>query len=231
MRAVRPRAFSIPVRTPRTPGAPRTLRTLRTLRAAAALVLAALAGMLAGCGSEPWPGDAERDRAATLGAAASDQLMSTLVRHLTAAVDSAGPERAIEFCSSQAIPLTHQAADVVGGVELKRTSVRVRNPANAPDALEEAALAYFESQKEATGSLPTSWIQEEGDQAIRYYRPLVVNELCVRCHGPVTALAPEVVEALDRLYPDDQATGYLPGDFRGLLRVRIPRATLEAEGQ
>jgi len=70
----------------------------------------------------------------------------------------------------------------------------------------------------------------EGDDALRYYRPLVVNELCVQCHGPATALAPEVLAALSDLYPSDRATGYLPGDFRGLIRVRIPREALEGAG-
>jgi hypothetical protein len=47
--------------------------------------------------------------------------------------------------------------------------------------------------------------------------------LCVNCHGPRDALAPGVAEILDAEYPDDRATGYRPGDLRGLVRVSIPR--------
>ncbi|GMV05006.1 MAG: hypothetical protein AMXMBFR53_12860 [Gemmatimonadota bacterium] len=194
---------------------------------AAALLAAAL---LAGCADAPFPSPTEETTAQEMGAAAAEQLSGTLVRHLMAALDSAGPAGAIEFCSREALPLTRQAAATVGSVDVKRTSGRVRNPANAPDSLERAALEYFEAQALAGGALPASWLQVEGDVALRYYRPLVVNELCVQCHGPVTSLAPEVLEALSARYPSDQATGYLPGDFRGLIRVRIPREALEGAG-
>lgn len=190
----------------------------------AAAVLAA--AFSAGCADAPWPSPADEDAATRLGAAAADGLSSTLIRHLTAALDSAGPAGAIDFCSAEALPLTQRAASTLGNVDIKRTSTRTRNPANAPDSLEAEALAWFESQLETTGALPATLIQAEGGEALRYYRPLVANELCVRCHGPVTTLSPEVLATLSEKYPADQATGYLPGDFRGLIRVRIPRSAL-----
>lgn len=202
---------------------------MRHLRTPAAAV-PALVLLLAACGEAPpppWPQEAHQARAKEVGAAAAGQLSSTLIGHLTAAVDSAGPAGAIDFCSTQALALTAQAVASMDGVDIKRTTTRVRNPANAPDSLEAEALAWFESQLGATGALPTEWVQAEGQEALRYYRPLVVNELCVNCHGPTDVLSPEVAGALAERYPQDQATGYAPGDFRGLIRVRIARAALE----
>ena len=177
-----------------------------------------------GCTPDPWPSAADEEVPLQAGSAAADALTSTLIGNLTAALDSAGPAGAIDFCATEALPLTASAAAALGDVEIKRTSTRIRNPANAPDSLEREALAWFESRLEAEGAMPTAWVQAEGTAALRYYRPLVVNDLCVRCHGPMTALPPEVLEALGRRYPADEATGYLPGDFRGLIRVRIPRS-------
>lgn len=197
----------------------------RSLRALPALVL-----VLAACGEPPpppWPQEVHHARAKEIGAAAAGQLSSTLLGHLTAAVDSGGPAGAIDFCSTEALALTARAVASLEGVEIKRTTTRVRIPANAPDSLEALALAWFESQRASTGTLPTEWVQAEGDVAMRYYRPLVANELCVVCHGVVEGLAPEVAGALAQRYPRDQATGYAPGDFRGLIRVRIARAALE----
>ena len=176
-----------------------------------------------GCTPDPWPTAADEEAALQAGSVAADALSSNLIRHLTAALDSAGPAGAIDFCATEALPLTLATAGTLGDVDIKRTSTRLRHPANAPDSLEVEALAWFESRRQADGALPTAWVQAEGTEALRYYRPLVVNDLCVQCHGPMTALSPEVLDALRRLYPTDEATGYLPGDFRGLIRVRIPR--------
>jgi hypothetical protein len=177
---------------------------------------------------EPWPTPAQEALAMEKGTAAADALTGALIGHLTAALDEGGPEGAIEFCATEALALTADAMGTMDGVDIKRTSTRVRNPANAPDSLEALALAYFEERLGATGALPAAWLQPEGDQALRYYRPLVINQLCVQCHGPMGALPPKVLAALDARYPDDQATGYLAGDFRGLIRVRVARAVLEA---
>jgi hypothetical protein len=193
------------------------------LRWSVALVLSPL--LATGCAPEPWPTTADEEAALQVGTAAADALTSSLIGHLTAALDSAGPAGAIDFCATEALPLTRGAAATVGDVDVKRTSARIRNPANAPDSLEAEALAWFEARRQADGVLPSAWVQAEGTEALRYYRALVVNDLCVQCHGPVTALSPEVLEVLDRLYPQDAATGYLPGDLRGLIRVRVPRSS------
>lgn len=198
----------------------RNVPTLRTVLLAATLSTACADA------PPPWPQPVHEQTATVMGGAAADQLTGTLIAHLTAALDSAGAAGAIDFCATEASVLTAGAAPE--GVEIKRTTHRTRNPANAPDSLEVLALEYFESQLDATGALPTSWIQAEGDVALRYYRPLVVNQLCVQCHGPMEALSPEVLEILGERYPQDRATGYLPGDFRGLIRVRVPRNLLDA---
>lgn len=171
--------------------------------------------------------EAERETAVRLGGEAADRLAGTLIQHLTAAIDSAGPAGAIEFCAGRAMPITEDVNRQLGTLQVKRTSTRLRNPANAPDSLERVALAWFESELERTGAPPDAWVQEAGRTSVRYYRPLVANDMCVRCHGPVESLAEEVRARLRERYPEDQATGYLTGDLRGLIRVSIPRASLE----
>jgi hypothetical protein len=202
-----------------------------TLVAVPVVGLPALALLLiAACGKAPpppWPDELHRAKALEVGGGAAGQLSSTLIGHLTAAVDSSGPAGAIDFCSTQALALTAEAVASMEGVEIRRTTTRLRNPANAPDPLDAEALAWFESQLASTGTLPKEWVQNEGQEAMRYYRPLVTNEMCVRCHGPVESLMPEVAAVLAERYPQDQAIGYAPGDFRGLIRVRIARAALE----
>ena len=44
--------------------------------------------------------------------------------------------------------------------------------------------------------------------------------LCLQCHGEV--LDPAVAGKIAELYPDDQATGFIDGDLRGVFWVEYP---------
>lgn len=172
------------------------------------------------------PSPAEIERATEIGQEAAGRLAATLMQQLSTQMAEGGPEAAIEFCSDEAMDLTHGVSTALGDLDVKRTSTRVRNPENAPDSLERAALSRFEAEIEA-GSLPANWVQTSGDDELRYYQPLVVNEMCTQCHGPADALQPAVRTRLEMLYPEDRAVGYAAGDFRGLIRVAIPREALD----
>lgn len=202
-------------------------------------ILVSLPILLAGCvdegssirsgGGQPLPGAEEmpaearsEDEIVAVGTEVSAALIGELMGRVAAAIEEGGPAYAIDFCSTEALSRTAAVADA-HGVGLKRTSSRLRNRANAPDAFERAALEHFEAEIEAGRAPPTHLVQR-ADGELRYYRPIIVAEPCTACHGPRESLDPEVVEALDRRYPDDEATGYRPGDFRGLVRVSVPAA-------
>lgn len=175
---------------------------------------------------------AEEARLDSVGRAAAGSLATGLMGRLREAVEERGPAGAVSFCSDRAIPLTREIEGGLGpGIEVKRTSVRYRNPANAPDSLEAAALRYFEAADDEAGGGPSSYVQHAGDGEWRYYRPLTVQPLCVRCHGPAEELAPGVRRVLEEEYPADRATGYRPGDFRGVIRVSVPVERLREAGE
>ncbi len=50
----------------------------------------------------------------------------------------------------------------------------------------------------------------------------MISNLCVTCHGPTDALAPDVKQVLATRYPGDQATGYALGDLRGIAWAELP---------
>jgi len=163
------------------------------------------------------------------GAGAADALMGTLSTQLTGAMEDGGPAFAVEFCSTSAVELTAAVA-VDQGLEIKRTTTRYRNPANAPDQAEAEALRHFETVLEETGELPREWVQKVGRDAYRYYRALTVSSPCLKCHGTPEEIDPAVQAILEERYPDDLATDYSVGDFRGLIRVSIPADRIEATG-
>lgn len=160
--------------------------------------------------------------AAEIGERAATAVLSGLMARVKQAMQEGGPEHAIDFCSEAALPLTAEIAKAQAhGVEIKRTSSRLRNPKNAPDALERQALEHFEAADKA--KLPAQLVQKV-DDGYRYYRPILVQGACLACHGERAALSPKVLSKLQERYPSDQATGYKEGDLRGLIRVSVPEA-------
>lgn len=156
------------------------------------------------------------------------QLVTTLSAALTAAAQEGGPDRGVEVCQTQALPLTHASfagspSRVTG---LKRTSLQVRNPANAPDQAEAAALDRI-AQMLANGKpLPGLLVQQlnattETAPELRIYKPLNVAAQCLACHGDPDTFSPSLRATLQHYYPQDTATGYAKGDWRGLIRVSL----------
>jgi hypothetical protein len=52
-------------------------------------------------------------------------------------------------------------------------------------------------------------------------KPLVTIPLCVNCHGPDENIPSEVKAILKEKYPGDKAIGFLTGDIRGAISVKI----------
>ncbi|MCZ7562223.1 MAG: DUF3365 domain-containing protein [Burkholderiaceae bacterium] len=185
--------------------------------------LAAL--LLAGCAAAPTepvaapPGylDQARNLAATVPA--------NLLTVLTDELNRSGPAGAIEVCREKA-PQMARAASERSGWNVRRASLRNRNPKGVPDAWERAALERFDTQAAAGAAAPTleTWqvVDEGGRQVFRYAKALPTQPLCVQCHGSVDKLSEPVKAKLQALYPADRATGYQPGQIRGALFLKKP---------
>lgn len=107
--------------------------------------------------------------------------------------------------------------------EIKRTSFRIRNPRNAPDAADLAALEMVRGLLNS-GEQPPKVLVQKVERAgapveWRVYRAISVGPNCLLCHGPVESLQPGVRYALERYYPEDKATEYNAYDWRGLIRI------------
>jgi hypothetical protein len=164
------------------------------------------------------------------GEAAVATVGKKLVTALNTALAAGGPEAAVLVCQTQALPLTaEQLTDQPTLVSVKRTSLRLRNPANAPDAAERLALDHV-AKLVAAGQPPPSVlvqrIQSAGTAAPewRVYRPIATKAECLVCHGDAATQSPALRTALQTRYPADAATGYATDQWRGLFRVTIAPA-------
>lgn len=152
------------------------------------------------------------------GRAYASTLTSSLQTQLVAAIREGGFDHAISFCSEEALEITKEASD--NDVSIKRTSLKWRNHENKPDSLEIKAIEEFTSRE----NRPNFHIQRftyNGVDKYRYYQPIMVAQACTNCHGERDSLSEEIRTVLDSIYPDDKATGYKEGDFRGVLRIEF----------
>lgn len=174
----------------------------------------------------PSPSPEKLEAARTQAAAVADELGQQLVAALGEAIQRSGPVGAIEVCQLRA----PQIAAELGkqrDIEVGRTALRLRNPANAPDEFERGMLEHFRGELErgvAASSLHASrCVPDENGWRYEWIRPIALQPMCVVCHGE--QLAPELRDELARRYPADQATGFKPGELRGAFTVSlsIPR--------
>lgn len=190
--------------------------------------LVLLLTLTAACGSQRPFGTAWHEaKVRTIGATAVKTLSDTLMGRVMAAIQEGGLAHAVDFCSVEALPVTAAVEREAGlGLRIKRTSLQYRNPLNAPDANEAAALEYFEQALAEMGTLPADYVQFVNVTEYRYYRPIVVAQNCLACHGDPAQFEPALRQVLETRYPDDRATGYQEGDFRGVVRVSVPTSRL-----
>ncbi len=156
--------------------------------------------------------------------AAVRAFMGDLKSTLKSALKSGGPLAGIEVCSRSAAAIAAEHSRRTGW-RIGRTSLKPRNPANAPDAWERKVLRDFEARR-AAGEDPRKMeyfevVPLKGKRVFRYMKAIpVVAKPCLACHG--TAIAPEVARKLDELYPEDRARGYRAGDIRGAFTIVQP---------
>lgn len=130
---------------------------------------------------------------------------------------------AAEVCSNVAQQMTKDYAEEKG-VDVHRVSLKLRNSLNRPDKFEKKHLKIFE--REIADNKPASEYYEvvgKGDeQTLRYMKPVIIQEMCLKCHGSESQIPDEVKKIFAVKYPKDRATGYKVGDVRGAISVRIP---------
>jgi hypothetical protein len=153
--------------------------------------------------------------------AAAGALGKDLLQRLTRELREGTAADAVRVCSEVApqLALAHSG----DGLTVRRTSLKARNPANVPDPLEREVLLELQALH-ADGQRPASTtrvVDAEGRTQLRWFRPIVVGSTCLRCHGPVDEIDPEVRAILAERYPTDRATGYAIGDLRGAFSVTV----------
>ena len=109
------------------------------------------------------------------------------------------------------------------GHDVRRVSLKHRNPQNIPDDYERRKLVEFDflNREKKLEKEYFEVVKENDREYLRYMKPLVTIPLCMNCHGPNENIPSEVKAILKEKYPGDKATGFLAGDIRGAISVKI----------
>jgi hypothetical protein len=140
----------------------------------------------------------------------------TLRNTLQAAVKDKGFDGAVVFCNVNALAITNTYADQ--GISIKRTSDKLRNPANLADSMEQRILKYILNQPDIsskTGAL----VERDASGRVHYFKPIIMQSMCLNCHGNKDQIQQVTLESIQSRYPADAAIGYREGDVRGLWHV------------
>jgi hypothetical protein len=155
---------------------------------------------------------------------AAQKYGATLLAELQQAMQNGGPVNGIAVCYDKAAQI---ATDVskTEGMTIRRTSLKPRNAANAPDAWETSVLKEFEVRKaqgEPANKLEFSEVVAGagGQRTFRYMKAIPTAAVCLACHGE--HISPELDAKLKELYPSDTARGYREGDLRGAFTIARP---------
>ncbi|MBK9586538.1 MAG: DUF3365 domain-containing protein [Alphaproteobacteria bacterium] len=102
---------------------------------------------------------------------------------------------------------------------LRRTSLRWRNPANAPDEWEAEILTKFEEQKSQGAKMENLTALKQTTEGLRFMRAIPTQGVCMTCHGDT--IAPKISSKIKEYYPDDKAIDFKNGDIRGAFSILI----------
>jgi len=187
----------------------------------ALLVVVVLAG--AGAGRAGESADPRVDSAVAEARVAASELAAQLKKLLQEELAAGGFDGAIAVCAEVAQQRTAEYRETFKN-DIRRVSLRRRNPENEPDDYERAVLESFDRLPVNARPKAEHWevVTEDGQESLRYLKPLVTGALCLTCHGDRATMAPAVTEALGEHYPDDRGTGFDVGDVRGAITIRIP---------
>lgn len=148
------------------------------------------------------------------------EFSSSLKTALLSAMQDGGPIEAVAVCNLIAPTLAAEMSKK-HGMEIGRTSLKVRNPSNEADEWETSVMQKFETRLSSGEAIQSLAFSEKVDtdtgQQWRMMKAIPTDKVCLSCHG--TKIAPPIQAKLNKYYPDDMATGFKLRDIRGAFTV------------
>jgi len=131
--------------------------------------------------------------------------------------------KAAEFCADNASKIAKKVSSKFPeGVKVRRTALKYRNPDNKPDELDVKVMNQMLEAKKAGKFKAKPVVVDAGDK-VRVYKPLIIDDVCLKCHGDTAKMDKKVKETIAKKYPKDKATGFKLYDLRGVIVAELPK--------
>lgn len=135
--------------------------------------------------------------------------------------DPSGQE-ALHFCTAEAQAITHQVNEKLPKhIKVRRTALKYRNDANKPDYIDREIMKGYLTKIEAKNFTPDQIAMAREGNTTRVYKPLVMADVCMKCHG--TNVEETLKSKIAHAYPNDKAMGFEKGAFRGVIISEITK--------
>lgn len=146
----------------------------------------------------------------------------TLGSNLSQKMKNGGVEAAIPFCNTMAMPLTAKM-EAKYEVTIKRVSSKIRNEANSPSRAELKTIEIYQDLLLSGRGLDPV-IEDNNENKIHYYAPILMQKKCLTCHGVLGAeLTAQTDSLIKSIYPNDKATGFKEGELRGIWSITFTK--------
>ena len=164
--------------------------------------------------------EADRTMYLQKGKTIAKKTFATLAGRLKKSLAEGGVPKAIAYCNVAAYPLVDSLSKL-HHAKIRRTSLKIRNPKDAPSSLEKKVLDQYAAQA-AAGQALKPMVEQIDNNTVAFYAPIKVNAFCLQCHGEIgKALTAENYQVIQKHYPNDKATGYTAGDLRGIWSIEF----------
>ena len=146
----------------------------------------------------------EESQAYTLkGQEIAQQAFKALSGNLKKAMSEGGVKNAVKFCNVNESVIVDSLSKHYD-VNIKRTSHKLRNEKNKPNASEQEMIDYYLNASKTTEDLFPE-VKRNTDNTVSFYAPIHLQPLCVTCHGTVGKRVSETdYNSFLGLFPNDK---------------------------
>ena len=142
----------------------------------------------------------------------------SLLRQLHSKLTEGGPTSALGACHIDTTALIHRVGRY-DGIAAGLTSDRLRNPTNKARDWAAPLVAEYAGREARDVD---GFVVDLGNR-IGVLRPLMEQNSCLNCHGPLERISPAVRALIAERYPADRAIGFAEGQIRGWYWVEMPK--------
>jgi hypothetical protein len=154
------------------------------------------------------------------------KMANTLKINMKERIKDGGIINALNFCVREANNIENNVNKTYNeGISVKRVTLKARNPKNIASSDEQKILKNLHKLQKEGKALPKMLVVNISNNHYKVYKPIFINDVCLKCHADVQKIDKKVYNLIKSSYDTDKAIGYKNGDLRGVFIADIIKKT------